>query len=367
MLAFAIDRQTLIRELSLLCRVVEKKSTIPILLNVEFRSHGNDRLKLTATDLEIGITTVLTPLKLAQSGAITLPAKALLSALKKLASASVAFLEQEGHKVVLVSDKAKVMLNGLATESFPELPQPKTGPALAISSAELMRMIARTAFAISSDESRFTLNGALIEANGSTRLIATDGHRLSLATVDTKARTGIRALIPVGALRLLPAMLSKGEFTLVSQDDDHLYFTELDRQLICRKLKGNFPEYERVMPQDYKFSATVNREALYEIVDRAKLFSDERSRAIRFAFTQNRLEVSASTVDGGDFNEGIRVDYSGDALEIGFNADYVLDFLRTDIGENIEITMQDQKSSWLFKPVASDGMEYKYVLMPMRI
>ena len=196
-LAFVIDRKLLADELTIIIRAVETKSTIPILGNVMIEGLENGTIKLTGTNLDVAITSIIHPLKLATPGTITLPARPLLNALKKLAGAHVAFLEQPGFKTALVCDKATLTLNGMSRESFPELPQPKTAAMLAIYSTDLLRLISRTRYAVSREESRFTMNGCLLESNGTTRMVGTDGHRLAYADIAVRASAEVHGNCPV--------------------------------------------------------------------------------------------------------------------------------------------------------------------------
>ena len=189
------------------------------------------------------------------------------------------------------------------------------------------------------------------------------------------------AIVPSYALDLLPSVAGKGRrIVAISADDQHLYFTIDDRQLMTRKLVGNFPDYERVLPHDHAIRVIVPRLAARQVVDRAKLFADERSHAIKLQLEAGKLTIVASTVDQGDFSESLPVEYTGEPRAIGFDANYLLDFLSMDLGEQVQIstgslgqnedgTPKKESGSWLLKPAdpVADAMDYRYVLMPMRI
>ena len=380
-LAFVIDRKLLADELAIICRAIEGKTTIPVLTQVMIEGLENGTIKLTGTNLDIGMTSIIHPLKLATTGAITLPGRTLLNTLRKLPGTNVAFLEQEEFKTALICDQATVTLNGMSRESFPELPVCKTTAALAVYSTDLLRLISRTRYAICKEESRFTLNGALIESNGTTRMITTDGHRLVFAEVPIRARKDFKALIPAMALDLLPVFAGKARRIIaLSMDEDYLFFTVDDRQLLARKLQGNFPDYERVLPKNHTETVLVPRLATRQVVERAKLFADERSHAIKLHLEAGKLTVTSSTVDHGDFVESLAVEYRGDHRDIGFDADYLTDFLSVDFGDLVAISagkpefQEDgvtvkSEGSWLLRPAdpVADAMDYRYVLMPLRI
>ena len=379
-LAFVIDRKLLADEIAIICRAIEANTTIPVLTQVMIEGLDNGTIKLTGTNLDIGLTSIIQPLKLATTGTITLPCRALLNALRKLSGANVAFLEQEGFRTAIICDQATLTLNGMSRESYPELPQPKERASLAMNTPDLLRLIARTRYAVSKVETRFTLNGCLLESNGTTRMVGTDGHRLAFADIEVRSRKDFKALIPSKALDLIPVIAGKGKkIVAVSLDDDHVYFTIDNRQLIARKLKGNFPDYVRVLPKDHPISVIIPRLAARQVVERAKLFANERSRCIELRLETGKLTVHANATESGEFSEPIAASYTGDPREIGFNADYLSDFLAIDFGEQVEITAgklefkedgtPKSEGSWLLKPAdhVADKMDYRYVLMPMKV
>jgi DNA polymerase-3 subunit beta len=262
----------------------------------------------------------------------------------------------------------------MSRESFPELPQ--TPSALAeIPISTLAGMIARTIFAISTEESRFTLNGALlILKKGSLTMVATDGHRLAMVET-TSDLPGIsspyRALLPRKAMGELLKLSSDAEGTSLvhfSGDENHLFFQLGSRLLLSRKLTGNFPDYERVLPKDHPYQLALNREELRGAIERVSQFSDERSRAIRVVFSAGEVKVHSSVSDTGESEESIPAAYEGSQMEIGFNAQYLLDFVRAVDGEQVAFHFKDPHSAGELRPGGEgSGYNYRYVIMPMRI
>jgi DNA polymerase-3 subunit beta len=262
----------------------------------------------------------------------------------------------------------------MSRESFPELPQMPERIA-SIPTKLLSSMIQKTAFAISLEESRFTLNGALMAlTNDGMTMVATDGHRL--AYVESRNESSgqgknFRSLVPKKAMQeILRLSEDAGPEAQIhfAGDDNHLFFEIGERLLITRKLTGNFPDYERVLPRDHSLEAKLNREEIRSAIERVAQFADERSRAIRVQFTDGEVRVYSSSVETGESEESVPSEYKGPNLEIGFNAQYLLDFLRAIPQDEVAFELKDQKSAGEMRPLG-DGTndKYRYVVMPMRI
>ncbi len=369
---FTVSRAELVRELNLLQGVVEKKTTIPILSNVLVEADGS-RIVLTATDLELGIRCSCGA-RVKKAGGGTIPARRLLDYVRLLGDGDVQFKIQENHWANLVSGRSKTRIAGMSRESFPELPKM---PALLaeIPIAVLASMIGKTVFAISSEESRFTLNGALLVLRkGGVVMVATDGHRLAMveSSTDLPGVTGsYRALLPRKAMVELQKLASDAGADAVvrfSGDENHLFFELGERLLLSRKLTGNFPDYERVLPKEQPYSVTLNREEFRGAIERVAQFSDERSRAIRLSAAAGEVKIHSSVSETGESEESIPVAFDGPPTEIGFNAEYMLDFLRAVSEEQVTFLFKDAHSAGEMRPgVGEKPDSYRYVIMPMRI
>jgi DNA polymerase III subunit beta len=368
---FTVSRADLVRELNLSQGVVEKKTTIPILSNVLVEAE-KDRIILTATDLELGIRCSC-PARVKKTGGGTIPAKRLLDYVRLLQDGDVNVKTQDNHWASLTSGRSKTRMAGMSKESFPELP--KMPPVLAeIPIGVIAGMISKTVFAISSEESRFTLNGALLVLKpGGVVLVSTDGHRLAMVE-STDALPGVnaayRALLPRKAMAELQKMASDASpeaLVRFSGDDNHLFFELGDRLLLSRKLTGNFPDYERVLPKEHTHSVPLNREEFRGAIERVAQFSDERSRAIRVQVAKGEVKVHSSVSDTGESEESLPVAYEGPVVEIGFNAQYLLDFLRAVSTDEISFLFKDANSAGELRPGGDKSESYRYVIMPMRI
>jgi len=370
---FTVSKADLVRELSLSQGVVEKKTTIPILSNVLIEAVG-ERIVLTATDLELGIRCSC-PARVKKEGSGTVPARKLLDFVRLLPEGDVTIKFLENHWASITAGRSRTRIAGMSRESFPELPQmpPKIAE---LPVKVLATMISRTQFAISTEESRFTLSGALLLISPEAlTMVATDGHRLAYVQAKTEAGqvdTNFRALVPKKAMAELVKLAdgadgenAKANF---SGDDNHLFFEVGHRLLITRKLTGNFPDFERALPKDHNLIAKLQKDEIRAAIERVAQFADERSRAIRVQFTNGEVKIFSSSVEMGESEETVNSEYQGPDLEIGFNAQYLLDFLRAISQDQVAFELKDQKSAGELRP-AGEGItdQYRYVVMPMRI
>ena len=368
---FSVSKSDLVRELGLTQGVVERKTTIPILSNILVET-DQDQVWLTATDLELGIRCSC-PARVKKEGAGTIPARKLLDYVRLLPDADVQVKLAENQWASFVCGRSRTRIAGMSRESFPELPQmPEVLAEIPL--AVLSQMISSTIFAISSEESRFTLNGALlILKETGLVMVATDGHRLSLVerNLNLPGLSGsYRALLPKKAMSEIQKLANDDDTKKIefSGNDNHLFFRIDKRLLLSRKLTGNFPDYERVLPKEHPYMLVIQRDELKASIERVAQFADERSRAIRVQVVKGELKIHSSISETGESEETIPVEHDGENVEIGFNAQYLLDFLRTVDGSEVEFRFKDSNSAGELRPHAgAPDTVYRYVVMPMRI
>jgi DNA polymerase-3 subunit beta len=369
-----VSRQELLRELTATQSVVERKTTIPILSNFLLEAE-NDKLTLTATDLDQAIRTSAT-VKVKKPGACTVPARRLYDYIKLLPEGEISIKLLENHWVQIRSGRSNTKIVGMARANYPQVPEFPATSALTLSAIALKTLVARTIFAISNEESRYTLNGALLVIKAeSLAMVATDGHRLSFVEKINENVAGIsgekRVLIPRKALDELRQLLSVSDAeTIEFADDEHtLYFRVGHRSLSSRKLTGQFPNYEAVMPRDNTKFVIVAAAELSQAIQRVAQFADERSGAIRMKMEQNELKISSQSNEAGESEDTIDTPYTGDALTVGFNSGYMLDFLKALSNEGeVRLEFKDAQSAGQMRPEDPDAeYKYRYVLMPMRI
>jgi len=370
----SVSRQDLVKELTATQSVVERKTTIPILSNFLLEAE-EDRLTITATDLDQAIRTSL-PVKVKKPGSCTVPARKLYDYIKLLPDGEVSIKLLENHWVQIRSGRSNTKIVGMARANYPQVPEFPTVAVTSIPLPVLRTLIARTIFAISNEESRYTLNGALLVIKAeSLAMIATDGHRLSFVEKSDEVLEGIsgekRVLIPRKALQELQQLLNSSEAEKVDfADDEHtLFFRVGYRTLSSRKLSGQFPNYEAVMPRDNTKFAVVRSSDLSAAIQRVAQFADERSGAIRLRLESNELKISANSTESGESEDTIDTPYASDPIAVGFNSSYILEFLKALSNEGeVRLEFRDSQSAGQMRPEDPNAeYKYRYVLMPMRI
>jgi DNA polymerase III subunit beta len=368
---FSVKKFDLLRELELTQGVVERKTTIPILSNLLFEAKANG-LSITATDLELSIRTSCDA-RVKKEGAGTIPAKKLYDIVRLLPEAEIKFKLLENHWIQVTCERKNYKLVGMSKENFPALPSfPDAN--IKLPAALLGSLISKTTFAISAEESRYTLNGALLVLKpASITMVATDGHRLAMVEAEHKMdgfTQETRVLVPKKAMTEIQRLASEsGDDGVVdfAQDESHLFFRFGQRLLTSRKLTGQFPNYEAVLPREANKSLVLERGELQDALRRVSQLADLRTHAVRFILAKEGVEISASSPEYGEAKEAIDKEYTGEPITIGFNAQYLLDFLAAAPEGPISFEMKDDQSASQLKPLADESSRYRYVVMPMRI
>ncbi len=307
-----VSKFELLRELTATQGVVERKTTIPILSNYLFEAAG-DKLSLTATDLDLSLRTSCNA-KVKKEGACTIPARKLYDYVKLLPDADITIRLLENHWVSIRCGRSNTKMVGMARSNFPGLPVFPSAGVIKIPAAVLRSMIAKTGFAIASEESRYTLNGALM-------------------------------------------VLKPESITMVATD----------RLLTSRQLTGQFPNYEAVLPKDVSKSITLQGEELGAAIARVAQFADERSRAVRLRLEKGELKLSASSTETGESEDSIEIAYDGEPMAIGFNAQYLIDFIKATGSCEVKLELKDAQSAGQLRPAEGEDYKYRYIVMPMRI
>jgi len=368
-----VKKQDLLRELQLTQGVVERRTTIPILSNLLLEAEG-ETLRMTATDLELGIKTSCAA-KVKKEGATTVPARRLLEIVRILPDSEVRFRALENHRLELKCERSQFKLVGMSKENFPVLAE-FPHPLVELPAELLQTLINKTQFAISQEESRYTLNGALLLLKpDSITMVATDGHRLAHVEAAQKLaglKAEVRVLVPRKAMAEVSRLLGEaGEKEAVefARDDSHLFFRVGGKLLISRLLTGQFPNYEAVLPREANRQVVLDRDTVAAAVRRAELVADQRNHAIRFALTAEQVEISASSSEYGEAREELAVPpgFKGAPLEIGFNAAYLLDFFGAAANGPVSFEFKDEQSACQLRPLGEEEIKYRYVIMPMRL
>ncbi|MGH9949630.1 MAG: DNA polymerase III subunit beta, partial [Pyrinomonadaceae bacterium] len=388
--------------------VVERKSTIPVLSNILIESLGENSIRIVGTDLDVTIRCDAEA-EIKTTGAMCIQARKLFDIVRTLDDGDVHFKKEDNEWVQLKAGRAKFRLAGVNREQYPEIPIFKSAP-MKLAASVFNYFIQNTAFAITNETSRFTLSGAkFIIEDDKARMVTTDGHRLAYIekTLDEKTTEKIDVLVPKKALlELVKISRDEGGDVAFGEDQNHIYFETGGRLLITRKLTGNFPNYEMVMPKDNDKKVVFDLVEMRNAVRRIALVADDRNRSIRMAVREGEVEVTAQSSEEGEGVEIVPADYSGEEVLLGFNHQYVQDFLnnvgalenagtvseptggnasvneRAETAENgtaaaparesksptrISFEFKDSNAATQIRIDGDTAYDYKYIVMPLRI
>jgi DNA polymerase-3 subunit beta len=374
-----VRKNDLLRELQLFQGIVERKNTIPILANVLLEARG-DEVKLLATDLEVALRSRCKA-SVSKPGSLTLPAKKLYEIVKSLPETDIRITEDK-NGVKVAAERFDSRMQTLPREDFPTLPDATGTVSATLGRDAIRQMIAKTQFAITGEDTRYFLNGALFLLRpDSMGLVSTDGHRLAHITMPRdgdkgkgKASKGEaadenRVILPRKTLLELGRLLGEGGEGDIQYErgENHLFFQVGDRLLISRMIDGQFPAFERVIPKNNDKHVEFDRDRLTSAVKRVALLSNERSRAVKFQIDKGKVEIASSSPEFGEAKEALMVDYAAAPVTICFNAQYVLDFLGVVETDSVSLDFKDEMSQAVLKPLGGEGYDYTYVIMPMRI
>ena len=371
-----VAKADLQKELQLCQGVVEKRSTIPILSNVLLKA-ADGRLQIAATDLDVTILSSCAA-RITTPGGVTIEAKRLFDVVRSLPDDDVHFTLQENNSMLIESGTAKFRLLGLPAEDYPTLPTVNVSEGFTLPLDELKTMVGKVKFAITHEETRFQLNGALLKVQpNKMEMVATDGHRMALINfpsgITGKGKKGsdLTILIPRKALDEI-LRLEAGENGTVQfgVSDNQLFFEAGDRRLLARMIDVNFPNYMEVISRDNDRRVMVDRERLLSTIKRISLVANERTRAVRFDFAPGKLTVSSTNPELGDARETVPIDYAGQPFFVGLNAAYVMDFLAATDTPSVSLDLKDENSQCIGRPASTAEdlpYDYLYVVMPMRL
>ena len=365
---FEINREHILKPLQMVVGVVERRQTLPILGNILLKV-DHDIMSITATDLEIEMTTGI-PLGDGQGvDEITLPARKFIDICKALPEGSVFKVKGEGEKATIKSGKSRFVLSTLPAAEFPSIDKLEFNLGFVTSQGKIKHLIEQTQFAMAQQDVRYYLNGLMLEfGEHQIRAVATDGHRLALCDVpvDAGCPEKTQIIVPRKAVaelaRLLEATDEPVQFDL---GVNHIRLKTGEMTFVTKLIDGKFPDYERVVPEHTNKSMIADREGLKQTLGRASILSNEKYRSIRFAISDNVLKVSAHNPEQEEAEEEIAVEYEGVPLQIGFNSGYVTEALSALTTETIVMEMSDENSCCLIKAPDSDAC--RYVIMPMRL
>jgi DNA polymerase-3 subunit beta len=363
---FSLPKEAFLEELQILQGIVEKRNTMPILANILMNVSASD-IELTGTDLEVGLRTHIGA-DIEKTGAITVNGKKIFEIVKSLPEGQSVQVELKDETLEIRAGESEFKVLCLAKEDYPQVPDAKFEKGIQLPLQDVKDMIDRVFYAIT-QEQRYYLNGALLSLkNRQIELVSTDGHRLSYTK---KVQDGLKLeneLSVIVAKKTLNEIRKFEDETIAFDlDENNLFFKVGPRTLISRVIESKFPNYQAVIPKDNPGRLVIGRAELADAIRRVSLLSAERSKGIKFTIEKNRLRLFSSNPEIGEARDRLAVEYKGQDLEVGFNAQYLLDFLTAVGSEKVVFEIKDENSAVLLKPETEEGLTNIYVLMPMKI
>lgn len=364
---FRISREDLLKPLQMVCSVVEKRQTLPILSNVLVQAEKG-KLKLVGTDLEVELMAV-TSLQDAEDGDITLPARKFVDICRTLPDAADITISVNDGKATVRSGRSRFTLATLPASEYPAAENVIGAFEFSVAQKDLKKLLEQTQFCMANQDVRYYLNGLLLEVDSkSLRTVATDGHRLALCETSSTANSSEKQqiIIPRKGVVELSRLLTDSDGNCDIKFNNNQIKFSLDGVTLTSKLiDGRFPDYDRVIPSEAPQTITADRETLRQALVRASILSNEKYRGIRLQLENNRIRAFVNNPEQEEAEEEIEVQYQGDEFEIGFNVSYLLDALNAVKQDQVELSMIDANSSCRIKGVGDDSSQY--VVMPMRL
>lgn len=360
---FKIAKGILLNGIQKVQNIVTPKAALPILSNILIETQG-DKVQLTATDLDVGISCVISG-DIQEQGAITIPAKRFSDIIKELPSDNVEITTKKNNLVIIKTESCEFKVMGLAREEFPKLPEFKDKEVLKLDQASLKEMLALTCFAVSADETRYILNGILFKLyKNSLTLVATDGKRL--AVIEKKLASAsekeLSIIVPIKTIHELNRSLQEDQELSLVLGVNQALFDLGGVVIISRLIEGEFPDYRQVIPASSENKMKVGREEFLLAVKRAALLATPDYQAVKLEFFKNKLVVSKSTPDIGESREEVAMEYPGRETVIGFNPNYLVDVLKNLTQDKVEFEVTDSEKPGVFR---TEG--YVYIVLPMRL
>ncbi len=362
-----IDKNEFLKILQRIQGIVEKRNTMPILANVCLTAEGNS-LNISATDLEIFIKDSTTA-TVTEEGTVTVNAKRLFEIIKQLPEADVELKVEKEEKIKIKSGKVKFNIVGLPATEFPAFPVIEEEKLVKIDPELFKDMIDKTIIAVSTDETRYNINGfMLMKKDNKTRIVTTDGHRLAIIFKAIENMPGEEegVILPKKGVIEMKKLLEEKEGAYYLGINDKGATMKKGATIInTRLIEGEFPDFNQVMPKENDKKLEIDKEQLLNSLKRVSILSTEKVKGVKFGITTGKLTLSSSSPDIGDVTEEVEVNYEGEDLEIAFNAKYFIDALEVIEEEKVQIELKDQLSPGVLSPVNTEG--YTYIVMPMRL
>jgi DNA polymerase-3 subunit beta len=365
---FTITRENLQQGLGAVAGSIPTRTTLPVLSNILIEAEDG-AVRMSGTDLDTAVS-VRVPAEVAEPGAITAPAKKLQEIARELPGATE--ISTQGDSIFISSGRTRFKLNGLPRDEFPAFPRVDFGGSWRVTGAELQRLITHVSFAASTEETRPILNGVLWQLqDGEMRMVATNGHRLAKMTLPVEAGVDSPAadlIVHPRALQQVQRLFGADASVEVAKSENHLGFRSADVQVYTRLIEGPYPNYEQVIPKDNDKTMVADKGALNAAVRRMAIVASDQTHRIRMSLGGASLKFSVESPDLGAANEELEVEYDGDPLEIGFNAQYLLELLRYMPTDEVRMTFKAPERAATMQPLGNeDTPDYLCLVMPLRL
>jgi DNA polymerase III subunit beta len=369
-LEFQISKQSFLKELQLLQGIIERKNTMPILSNLLLTAEP-DGIELTASDLEVALR-IKTGAEVKRPGKSTVPAKKIFEIVRELSDQKdITIKKLDNNFLEIRSGSSYFKLPGLSVEEYPSLPEVGDEKTIALPAAILKEMIRRVIFSIAQEDIRYAMNGALFRVEGHRlMLIGTDGHRLAYVSTEiesTKASEKLEVIISKKALgellKLLPEAKEEVQF---GRFDNFLFFQIDSHLLLSRNIEAQFPSYEKFISLKNDKTAAFNSAELGRTIKRVSVVSNERSRAVEFGISDGLAKLSTTNPEMAEGSDSMEIQYEGPQLKIGFNSQYIIEFLAAISAEEVVFELNTESTAALLRPKGTEQYDYRYILMPMR-
>lgn len=369
---FSVQRETLLRPLTMVAGAVERRQTMPILANMLFKLSGKN-LVITGTDLEVELSASLAvDIEEKSASAVTIPARKVVEICKSLPDGSDIRFSTDDTKVSIQAGRSRFTLATLPAKDFPSVQHDASSFSVTVNQQEFADLIQKTAFSMAQQDVRYYLNGMLWEiGDGELRAVATDGHRLAVAEIPLINHGGIettQVIVPRKGVLELTKLLGDSEEEVLELEfgSNHIRAATGNLVFVSKLVDGKFPDYKRVLPKGGNKLVVADRQILKAALSRAAILSNEKFRGVRFTLENNLVSIQANNPEQEEASEEVSVDYTGDALEMGFNVGYLIDVLGALGDNNTRITLIDSSSSALIQD-GDESNTARYVVMPMRL
>jgi len=365
---FTITRENFLQGLGAVAGSIPTRTTLPVLSNILIEAEDG-AVRMSGTDLDTSVS-VRVPAEVAEPGAITAPAKKLQEIARELPGATE--LSTQGDSILISSGRSRFKLNGLPRDEFPAFPRVDFTESWRVTGAELQRLITHVSFAASTEETRPILNGVLWQLrDGEMRMVATNGHRLAKMTLPVEAAAQVPAadlIVHPKALQQVQRLFGGDAQVEVARSENHIGFRSDTVQVYTRLIEGPYPNYEQVIPKDNDKNMVADKGALQGAVRRMAIVASDQTHRIRMSLGGAMLRFSVESPDLGAANEELPVEYDGEPLEIGFNAQYLLELLRYMPTDEVKMTFKAPERAATIQPLGNeDTPEYLCLVMPLRL